>query len=94
MQSDGGRDMTRRLYAHEALEVFETVFEVFPDSESETQMEGTIANAGITEAQTEIDFWLDMLGAQIDPQSIVLTPDHIDDGDMPAVRVVIKLEAE
>lgn len=83
----------RRFYHHEAAEMIETIFEVCADQDEETQLEVTLANADLAQVRADVDFWTGMIGAAIDPDSIEITPDNIDDV-MPAVRVLIKLEAE
>lgn len=83
----------RRFYHHEAAEMIETIFEVCADNDAETQLEVTLANADLAQVRADVDFWTGMIGAAIDPDSIQITPDNIDDV-MPAVRVLIKLEAE
>lgn len=55
-------------------------------------IEATVIDKDITETRDIIDGFIASLGHEVDPASIEVTPDRIDDMDVPCVSVIIRLE--
>lgn len=54
----------------------------------------TVFDAAVSDVRASIDAFIESLGiTDFDHDSITITPDHIDDMDVPCVAVTIKLEA-
>lgn len=56
--------------------------------------EATVFDCDVAEARTTADIFTSGLGREIDPASIVITPDRMDDMDIPCIAIIIKLEAK
>ena len=84
--------MTRRMTNDEAVDLLEAVFEVSPESEAIGLVEGFAIDIDVSQAQADIDSFLALRPGDIDPESIEIHPDHCDEADLAAVRIVVKTE--
>lgn len=82
--------MTRRMTQDEALAFIETAFNVGPDGIADGLIDATVADMDVERAQTDLESYLSFVPAEIDPDSIEIHSDRMDDSDMPAVRIIIK----
>lgn len=53
--------------------------------------EGTVFDCDLSEVRDATDAFLATLGREIDPASITITPDRLDEMDVPCVAVVVKI---
>lgn len=79
-----------RLSTSEALEFLETTFNVSPDMMTCGLIEATVAGIDREQAQRDLESWLAIIAAPIDPDSITIMRDVVEDSDMDAVSIVIK----
>lgn len=84
--------MTRRLYPIEALTLLADAWNTDPDSYATGLIDAVVAPMSIDEARRDVDHFIDGLDDKIDPDSIEIIADRLDDSDMEAVRVIIKTE--
>lgn len=56
-----------------------------------TTYEGGVYDLDMTEARTDIDAFISTLGREIDPLSIKIKPDRLDEMDIPCVAITIKI---
>jgi len=54
--------------------------------------EGGVYDLDMTEAMAEVEMFLTSLARTIDPDSIKITPDWIDEMDLPCVAITIRTE--
>lgn len=54
--------------------------------------EGGVYDLDMTEAMAEVEMFLTSLARTIDPDSIKITPDRIDEMDLPCVAITIRTE--
>ncbi len=54
--------------------------------------EGGVYDLDMTEAMAEVEMFLTSLARTIDPDSIKITPDRIDDMALPCVAITIRTE--
>lgn len=82
--------MTRRMTQQEALDFIETAFNCGPDGIAPGLIDATVAGIDVEQAQTDLESYLSIVPALIDPDSIQIHADRIEDSDMAAVRIIIK----
>lgn len=82
--------MTRRMTQGEALDFIETAFNVGADGIAAGLVDVTVAGLDVDQAQTDLESYLAMVPGQIDPDSIQIHIDHVEDSDMPCVKIIIK----
>lgn len=82
--------MTRRMTQSEALDFIETAFNVGADTISTGLVDAYIAGIDTDQARTDLESYLAMVPSEIDPASIEITPDRLEDDDMPCVHIVIR----
>lgn len=85
--------MACRLTKAQALHLFETVFETPADEDDMNFAEVTVLGTDIQRAQSDIESYLAKLDDEIEPRSIRVIPDHIDD-DPTADCVTITIFTE
>ena len=56
--------------------------------------EATVFDCDVSEARDLTDAFINTLGRQIDPSSIQIVTDRLDDMDVPCVTVTVKIGAE
>lgn len=56
--------------------------------------EATVFDCDVSEARLMADMFASGLGREIDPTSIEITPDRLDDMDIPCVTVTVRLGAK
>ena len=86
--------MTRCFTPSEALEFLETTFNTGPDSICTGMVDATIAGVDVAQASADLESYLSIIAALIDPDSITIMRDVIDGSDMDAVRIIIKTGRE
>lgn len=84
--------MTRRMTTEEAFDMFEDAFETEPEATSAGIVEATIWNTTVEQAQADIDSFLAWIAADVDPTSIEIKPDHCDEDDSPAARIIVRTQ--
>lgn len=84
--------MTRRMTSEEAVDLFEDAFETEPETTSAGIVEATIWNTTVEQAQADIDSFLAWIAADVDPTSIEIKPDHCDEDDSPAARIIVRTQ--
>lgn len=82
--------MSRRMTTSEALEFIETAFNVGPDGIETGMIDATVADMDVERAQMDLESYLGIIAADIDPDSIQIVADRMDDSNMPVVRIIIK----
>lgn len=82
--------MTRRMTQSEALDFIETAFNVGPDTITSGLVDAFVAGIDADQARTDLESYLAMVPAEIDPASINISPDRLDDNDMSCVHIVIR----
>jgi hypothetical protein len=85
--------MTRRMTSEEAVYLFEDAFETEPETIFAGIVEVTIWNTTVEQAQADIDSFLAWIAADVDPTSIEVKPDHCDEDDSPAARIIVRTQA-
>ena len=86
--------MIRFFTPSEALEFLETTFNTGPDSMCTGLIEATIAGVDVDRARTDLESYLSIIAAPIDPDSITIRRDVIEGSDMDAVAITIKTRRE
>lgn len=56
--------------------------------------EGGVYDLDMTEAMAEVEMFLATLDRPIDPDSITIKPDRLDEMDIPCVAITIRTEAD
>lgn len=85
--------MTRRLSHIEAATLVETVFETAPDTEADNFMEVTVVGIDKIRAEADVESFLATLSDDIDPKSIRIINDVIDeDRSTDCVTISVYLE--
>lgn len=82
--------MTRRMTQGEALDFIETAFNVGPETITSGLVDAYIAGIDTDQARADLESYLAMVPAQIDPASIDINPDRLEDDDMACVHIVIR----
>lgn len=85
-----GTAMTR-LTLEEAEELVTEIMFGTGERINATTYEGGIYDIDISEARIEADNFIASLGREIDPLTIQITPDRIEDMDIPCVAITVKL---
>jgi hypothetical protein len=83
--------MTRRLTRDEAVSMIEATFETEPEMAADI-VEATVWNMTVDQAQADIDSFLAWIAQDIDPASIEVKPDHCDEDDSPAARIIVRTQ--
>jgi len=81
-----------RLSFTEAAEFVELVMDCSLDLEQSGLIEAYIIDRSVDEVQLALDAYVHGLGIELEPDSVQVTADHLDDGDIPVARIVIKTE--
>lgn len=84
--------MTRRMTNDEALAMIETAFDTEPETISTGVVEVTVWNTTSDQAQCDIYSFLAWIAQDIDPTSIEVKPDHCDEDDSPAARIIVRTQ--
>lgn len=84
--------MPRRLTNSEAIDMIETVFESSVDSATIGRVEATVGDMDLGRAKQDVESYLAMIPADIDPDTIHMTPDVLDDSDVDCVHIIIRTE--
>lgn len=79
-----------RLTQAQAVEFLESIFVWEPDEITATHVEAFIMGASMDDVQIDLEQFCASYGLQIDPDSVQVTPDHIDATDMVATKIVIR----
>lgn len=82
----------RRLYPIEALTLLADAWNADPDSYTEGLVDVIVAPLSVEQARSDIDSYLARIDDEIDPDSIELIPDRLDDCDLDAARILIRME--
>lgn len=82
--------MTRRMTTDEAVAMIETAFSTEPETIVSGLVEVTVWNATADQARSDIDSFLAWIAQDIDPTSIEVKPDHCDEDDSPAARIIVR----
>ena len=82
--------MTRRMTSEEAVDLFEDAFETAPWTVSPGLVEAFVWNTTVEQALADIDSFLAWIAADVDPTSIEVKPDHCDEDDSPAARIIVR----
>ncbi len=84
--------MTRRLHQVEALTLIADAWNSDPDSYTEGLVEATVVPLSVEQARADVDSYLARIDDQIDPDSIEIIADRLEDSDLCATRIIIHLE--
>ena len=57
---------------------------------NDTRYEGGVFDVDMVEARQEVDAFIATLDREIDPMSVEITPDRMDEMDIPCVAITIK----
>lgn len=79
-----------RLSFDEAAEFIELVMDCTMDLQQTGLIEAYIIDRSVDEVQLALDAFVHGLGISLEPGSVEITPDHLDDGDIPVARIIIK----
>lgn len=79
-----------RLSFDEAAEFVEIMMDCSVDLLQSGLIEAYVLDRSVAEVQLALDAFVHGLGIELDPGSVEITPDHLDDGDIAVARVVIK----
>lgn len=80
-----------RLTLSEAEELIADRMFGYGEKINATTYEGGIYDMDIAEARIEAENFIASLGREIDPQTIEIRPDRLDDMDIPCVAVTVKI---
>lgn len=61
------------------------------EAANDSTYEGTVFDCDLAEARDATDAFLATLGREIDPASITIKPDRLDEMDVPCVAVIVKI---
>ena len=67
--------------------------EHWPEEMSDTQIEVTLGDMGVDQVTTDIHSYLAFIEIHIDPDSIAITPDHVEGSSIPATTLVIQVQS-
>lgn len=81
-----------RLPFDRACEFIELTMDCSIDLQQSSLIEAYIINRSVDEVQLAMDAFVCGLGIELEPGSVQITADHLDDGDIPVARIVIKTE--
>ena len=81
-----------RLSFDQAAEFIELIMDCSIDLQQRGLIEAYIIDRSVDEVQLALDAFAHGAGIALDPGSIEITADHLDDGDIPVARIVIKTE--
>lgn len=81
----------RMLTKFEALELLDTAWNAAPEAISDTQIEVTLGDYDAEQVNADICSYLAFLDVTIDPDSLSITPDHVEGSSIPATTLVIKM---
>ena len=81
----------RRMTVSEATELLEQCFNVSPDSTC-GMVEAFIGDIDVGQANQDISSYLALIPNDFDPDTIRVSPDTDDDGDIDCVKITIKTE--
>lgn len=79
-----------RLSFTQATEFIELVMDCSLDVQQSGLIEAYIIDRTVEEVQLALDAFAHGLGVDLEPGSAEITPDHLDDGDIPVARIIIK----
>lgn len=82
----------RMLTKFEALELLETAWNAAPEAASDTQIEVTLGDMGVDQVNADIESYLAFLDVTIDPDSLSITPDHVEGSSIPATTLIIQVQ--
>lgn len=81
-----------RLTLSEAEELISDRMFGYGEKINATTYEGGIYDMDIAEARIEAENFIASLGREIDPQTIEIRPDRLDDMDIPCVAITVKVQ--
>jgi hypothetical protein len=82
-----------RLSFDRACEFIELTMDCSIELQQSSLIEAYIINRSVDEVQLAMDCFVHALGIDLEPGSVQITADHLDDGDRNVARIVIKTEA-
>lgn len=85
--------MTRLTFTA-ASEFIELIMDCSIDLQQSGLIEAYILDRSVEEVQLALDAFVHGLGVVLDPESVSITADHLDDGDLAVARIVIKTEVQ
>ena len=83
----------RKLTKFEALELLEAAWNIGPEEMPDTQIEVTLGDMGVDQVKTDIASYFAFLDADIDPDSIGITADHVEGSSIPATTLIIQVQS-
>jgi hypothetical protein len=81
-----------RLSFDRAVEFIELTMDCSIDLQSSGLIEAYILDRSVDEVQLALEAFTHGLGQSLDPDSVEITADHLEDSDIPVVRIVIRTE--
>lgn len=83
-----------RLSFTQASEFIELAMDCQIDLQQSGLIEAYIIDRSVDEVQLALDAFVHGLRIDLEPGSVEITPDHLDDGDIAVARIVIKTEVQ
>lgn len=83
-----------RLSFERAAEFIELTMDCSIDLQRSGLIEAYIIDRSVDEVQLAMDAFVAGLGVDLEPDSVQITADHLDDSDIPVARIVIKTEVQ
>lgn len=83
-----------RLSNHQAAEFIEVLMDCSVDLQQSGLIEAYIIDRSVDEVQLALDAFVHGLGIELEPGSVEIAPDHLDDGDLAVARIVIRTEVQ
>jgi len=84
--------MSRRLTQSEALDLIDAIWEAEPDMASGNLVEVFVGDTDLGSANADLESYLSIIAADIDPDTISITPDVVEGTSLSAVKITIKTE--
>lgn len=81
-----------RLTHAQAVEFIEATYFMPPDAVTETHVEAFVS-ADAEDVRTDLDLFTALIGVEVDPESVDITPDTIEDMGITAAKIIIRTEA-
>jgi hypothetical protein len=82
----------RRMTTSEATQLLEEAWNTAPDTAGSGLVEAYVLDVDVTDATSDVESYIASLPEMIDPDTVTITPDNIEDWDVHCVRVAIKTE--